>query len=326
METTNHKTPQQQAAEAFLTGHYPYLLQALAIAIDRCLVWRLAATGEPFNADDLFRFAKAYDEAHPLEKGAFYMVSREGAIGLAPGLEYMVKWMFLPMERGAERDRLLQQLQQVMAQQEAEETMPPPPPAAVADQPANPAPPQKAKGNMMGKACLGCGCAFLLAVAAIIGIGGWMFYKHKQQSDVKMDKTLKWVDSGAEKYKEAKKTTYKGQLVSELAAEHGLPSVVFDERPKEGKTYINDSHEVAARFNFTASADGERIGTMTLSSLSGNEEDITLHVIPCGCSIYHLLYPEDSTIEGYLFVNEGARRIQLSATGEVTAFSLTEDE
>mgnify|MGYP007056283492 CR=1 FL=1 len=49
------------------------------------------------------------------------MVCREGAIGLAPGLEYMVKWMFLPMERGAERDRLLQQLQQIMAQQEAEE-------------------------------------------------------------------------------------------------------------------------------------------------------------------------------------------------------------
>ena len=96
-------------------------MQALAIAMNSCLVWRLAQTGQPFTADDLFRFAKAYDEQHPLEKEAFYMVSREGAIGLAPGLEYMVKWMFLPMERGAERDDLLQQLQQIMAQQQAEE-------------------------------------------------------------------------------------------------------------------------------------------------------------------------------------------------------------
>lgn len=130
MEATNHKTPQQYTEEAFYTGHYHYLLQALAIAIERCLVWRLAETGQPFTADDLFRFAKAYDEQHPLEKEAFYMVSREGAIGLAPGLEYMVKWMFLPMERGAERDHLLQQLQQIMAQQEAEEKglQPPTPP------------------------------------------------------------------------------------------------------------------------------------------------------------------------------------------------------
>lgn len=121
METNSTKTPQQYTEEAFWTGHYHYLLQALAIAINSCLVWRLAATGQPFTADDLFRFAKEYDEQHPLEKEAFYMVSREGAIGLAPGLEYMVKWMFLPMERGVERDRLLQQLQQIMAQQQAEE-------------------------------------------------------------------------------------------------------------------------------------------------------------------------------------------------------------
>ena len=156
METNNVKTPQQYTEEAFWTGHYHYILQALAIAINSCLVWRLATTGQPFTADDLFRFAKEYDEQHPLEKEAFYMVSREGAIGLAPGLEYMVKWLFLPMERGEERNRLLQQLQQVMAQQQAEEekaTQPAEPPLITPKFCINCGAPLKA-GN---KFCTNCG-------------------------------------------------------------------------------------------------------------------------------------------------------------------------
>jgi len=121
MEATNSKTPRQYTEEAVWTGHYHYLLQALAVAMDTCLVWRLAGTGKPFTADDLLSFAKQQDEQQPLEKNAFYMVSREGAIGLAPGLEYLVKWIFIPMEKGKERDRLLLQLQQLMEQQRQEE-------------------------------------------------------------------------------------------------------------------------------------------------------------------------------------------------------------
>ncbi len=120
-DNLTNKTPRQYAEEAFWTGHYHYLLQALAVAMNSCLVWRLAETGQPFTLDDLFNFAKEQDEQHPLEKKAFYMVSREGAIGLAPGLEYMVKWVFIPMEKGPERDRLLQGLTQVMQRLEAEE-------------------------------------------------------------------------------------------------------------------------------------------------------------------------------------------------------------
>ena len=84
------------------------------------------------------------------------MVSREGAIGLAPGLEYMVKWLFLPMERGEERNRLLQQLQQVMAQQQAEEekaTQPAEPPLITPKFCINCGAPLKA-GN---KFCTNCG-------------------------------------------------------------------------------------------------------------------------------------------------------------------------
>jgi hypothetical protein len=121
MEATNSKTPRQYTEEAVWTGHYHYLLQALAVAMDTCLVWRLAGTGKPFTADDLLSFAKQQDEQQPLEKNAFYMVSREGAIGLAPGLEYLVKWIFIPMEKGKERDRLLLELQQLMEQQRQEE-------------------------------------------------------------------------------------------------------------------------------------------------------------------------------------------------------------
>lgn len=116
-EKQNH----EWAEEGFWTGHYHYLLQALAIAANRCQVWRLVETGDVFTLKELFEFAKAYDTEHPLQKDQFYMVTIEGAIGLSIGVEYITKWLFTPMEPGRERDFLLQELQETLDRMAVEE-------------------------------------------------------------------------------------------------------------------------------------------------------------------------------------------------------------
>lgn len=108
------------AEEAFWTGHCHYLLQALAHAMLRCKVWRLASTGKVFTLIDIFDFAKAYDKEHPLPEGQFYRTTIEGAIGLCHGAEYRTHWLFTPMEPCEERDALLQELQQKLDEMEAE--------------------------------------------------------------------------------------------------------------------------------------------------------------------------------------------------------------
>lgn len=93
-----------------LIGHYPYMLQALAVAARRVPAWRLAKDGAPCSLFDVFTFAKKYDESHPRKEGdaSFFSVSFEGAIGYSEsGLEYAVSWLFLPMEPGKERDLLV---------------------------------------------------------------------------------------------------------------------------------------------------------------------------------------------------------------------------
>lgn len=88
--------------------HTPSLTHALSIAMARgIMVWREAEEGTPFSAYELFEFAKRQDEEHPLEEPRFYMVTRDGAIGISPGLEWMTRWMFVPMEDCKERDFML---------------------------------------------------------------------------------------------------------------------------------------------------------------------------------------------------------------------------
>ena len=38
-------------------------MQALAIATNRCQVWRLVETGDAYTLNEIFEFAKAWDEA-----------------------------------------------------------------------------------------------------------------------------------------------------------------------------------------------------------------------------------------------------------------------
>ena len=118
-------TPEQQnrewAEEAFWTGHCHYLMQALALAMQRCQVWRLAGTDSVFTLIEIFNFAKAYDAEHELPEGQFYRTTVEGAIGICLGAEYLTQWLFTPMEPGAERDALLEELKQKLDAMEAEE-------------------------------------------------------------------------------------------------------------------------------------------------------------------------------------------------------------
>ena len=94
-------------------GHYNSLTDALADAVLRGnLVWRICdETDAPFNLAEIYRFAEKYDKENPITGTEFYRVSREGAIGISMGLEYRVKWLFVPMEPGLERDSIIRDME-----------------------------------------------------------------------------------------------------------------------------------------------------------------------------------------------------------------------
>lgn len=99
---------QEQPKYRVVPVHTPSLTHALSIAMTRgIMVWRDAETGTPFSLKELFEFAKRHDKEHPLKEHYFYMVTREGAIGISPGLEWLTTWMFVPMEDCKERDFML---------------------------------------------------------------------------------------------------------------------------------------------------------------------------------------------------------------------------
>ena len=104
-----------------MTGHYPYLMQALAVAVSRCQVWRMRETDDIFTVIEIFDFAKEWDEQHPPKEGQFYIVSIEGAIGRCYQAEWLATWLFIPMEPCAERSVLLKDMQERLAKMAEEE-------------------------------------------------------------------------------------------------------------------------------------------------------------------------------------------------------------
>jgi NADH pyrophosphatase NudC (nudix superfamily) len=124
MEKQKLTPEQEQAKKALLTGHFPYMMQAVAIAYQLVPAWRHAEKGTPCSILDLFQAAKRYDETHPRKEGdlSFFYVSLEGAIGYTPtGLEFQVVWLFYPMEPGKERDAVLAKVKaEVEAAEKAE--------------------------------------------------------------------------------------------------------------------------------------------------------------------------------------------------------------
>lgn len=110
MEKKQLTPAQEQAKKALLTGHFPYMMQAVALAYQLVPAWRYASNGAPCSVLDVFQAAKKYDESHPRKEDdhSFFYVSLEGAIGYCPtGLEFQVSWLFVPMEPGEERDALV---------------------------------------------------------------------------------------------------------------------------------------------------------------------------------------------------------------------------
>jgi len=101
MEQGNQPKPSGRGP---VNGHYRTFSHALAIAMQKCFVWRETENGTPYTAKELLAFAQTQETEHPLQPEQYYMVSREGAIGLSPGLEWMTTWMFIPMEPCKERD------------------------------------------------------------------------------------------------------------------------------------------------------------------------------------------------------------------------------
>ena len=79
--------------------HYKNLVSALAGAMPACMVWLLAGTEDNyFNARDVFAFALSEGgEEEEMEEGQFYVVSEEGAIGIAANYEYLTRWLFIPV-------------------------------------------------------------------------------------------------------------------------------------------------------------------------------------------------------------------------------------
>ncbi|MBR1727169.1 MAG: hypothetical protein IJ724_11095, partial [Muribaculaceae bacterium] len=118
-------TNQQNSSQSFKDyktriGHYSTLTEALAAAMLKGnLVWRIYdETREPYDLEEISNFAKKYDQEHPITGTQFYWVSREGAIGISMGLEYRVKWLFIPMEPGMELDERVVKMGERMAEVE----------------------------------------------------------------------------------------------------------------------------------------------------------------------------------------------------------------
>ena len=80
--------------------HYNNLISAARAAMSKCLAWKLTGTEERnYNIRDVLSFAMTEGgENERLEAGRFYVVSAEGAIGLANRYEYRTSWMFIPLE------------------------------------------------------------------------------------------------------------------------------------------------------------------------------------------------------------------------------------
>ena len=121
----NKVTP-AEAKKAWLTGHFPYMVQAFVMAAQRVPAWRLAKDGTPCSSWDVLRFAQHYDETHPRKEGdrSFFYVTLEGAIGYSEaGVEFLISWLFYPMEPGAERDALVAKALSELERAETEERM-----------------------------------------------------------------------------------------------------------------------------------------------------------------------------------------------------------
>lgn len=113
MEPNMELFSQEQMSAAIESGQYRYMTQAVLVATTLCKAWRTDdETGEPYSVMELAEYARECDSEEPLPDGQYYMVTREGAIGLCPGEEWLTEWLFVPMEPCPLYDEMLRQLEQ----------------------------------------------------------------------------------------------------------------------------------------------------------------------------------------------------------------------
>lgn len=112
---------EESIAAAIDSGQYTYMMQAVLVAVNLCKAWRADdETQEPYSVQQLAEYARLCDSQAPLVEGQYYMVTREGAIGLCPGQEWETEWLFVPMEPCPLRDEMLRQLDAQIAALNAE--------------------------------------------------------------------------------------------------------------------------------------------------------------------------------------------------------------
>ena len=124
--------------------HYKNLLSALAGAMPACMVWLLAGTEDNyFNARDVFAFALSEGgEEEEMEEGQFYVVSEEGAIGIAANYEYLTRWLFIPVA-----DEKVMGRELLRMKDEIEQPVPPQPMMQPQGQPVPPQPMMQPQGQ-----------------------------------------------------------------------------------------------------------------------------------------------------------------------------------
>ena len=121
MESNMSIFSEESMAAAIDSGQYTYMMQAVLVAVNLCKAWRADdETQEPYSVQQLAEYARLCDSQAPLVEGQYYIVTREGAIGLCPGQEWETEWLFVPMEPCPLRDEMLRQLDAQIAALNAE--------------------------------------------------------------------------------------------------------------------------------------------------------------------------------------------------------------
>lgn len=140
--------------------HANTLKDAILAAIPGSLIWQKEET--QLDIEGLLALAEEQDR-QPLADGSFYVVSREGAIGLADRYEYRTCWLWLPLQ-GEELVSALTALgAQKKARHDADDAVVPMPEGekaaalAAAEPPEAPAPEEPEQPAAAEPVCPSCG-------------------------------------------------------------------------------------------------------------------------------------------------------------------------
>lgn len=210
---------------------------------------------------------------------------------------------------------------------------------------------------MGGKGCIGCGCAAVLIFLLVLGGLGWWGYSYMQDNGMDLDEVLESItgngsdndddkdygsignigsngsmgsnssngtnDNESHNKEEGSDSSNSGRKLSmsEVAQQNGFPYVTYDERPKEGPVYMNESGNTTVRFNFVRFKNDNSIGVMIVNDM-GAGQTFTFRMASCGHSIYHMTDPNNASMDGYVFVHRGGKRILVSDATSPIEFTL----